>query len=108
MSEVLQFPTRLSSRDLHQIYRLGAIGELEVLLMQPPGDEPAPLEITLRAGSVVVEIASVNDADGDLGNALRSAHSLADVLLSSLMAIKGRGVLRDAFLGPDAIDDGAA
>ncbi len=108
MSDVVQFPTRLSGRDLNQIYRFGAIGELEVLLMHPPGDEPAPLEITLRAGAAVVEIASINDADGDIGRALWSAHQFADALFSSLMAIKGRGVLRAAFLGPQVPDDGEA
>lgn len=107
MSDVVQFPTRLSVRGLDQIYRFGAVGGLEVLLMHPPGDKPAPLEITLQAGSTVVEIASISDADGDMGRALWSAHQFADALFSSLMAIKGRGVLRDAFLGPEKTDDGA-
>ncbi len=84
MSDVVQFPTRLSGRDLNQIYRFGAVGGLEVLLMHPPGDEPAPLEITLRAGGAVVEIASINDVDGDMSRALWGAHQFADACSAAL------------------------
>ncbi|WP_156311925.1 hypothetical protein [Methylobacterium platani] len=107
MSDVLHFPSRLSGRDMTQICRMGEVGGLEVLLLHAERDEAEPMVVALRAGAAVAEIALVK-CELFPAAALPDAHTFADALFAALKVIRERGVLRDAFLGPHAPDDGEA
>ncbi|TNC10416.1 hypothetical protein FF100_22350 [Methylobacterium terricola] len=107
MTDVLQFPSRLSGRTMSQICVMGEVGWLEVVLLHAESDDGEPMVVAVRAGTAVAEIATVK-CELFPAAAVPDAHVFADALYAALRVIRERGVLRDAFLGPQPPDDGQA